>query len=391
MEKSTRSFGTAGKIFLDRKTYIGNIGLYTGDSGVLLLLTQYYLWSGDERYVNKAYEVLTKIEEMISGKNVLSTFCSGLAGYGWLLCYLNEKEVLDIDEDYFAELDTLLELWINKMQARREYDLMHGLLGLGLYFLKRQKVDPVRNILNTLAQDAEYDDNGEIRWFSYSQYRPKRYDFGLAHGMAGFLYFLNKCYALGIEQELCYQLGNGIVQFYLHNEMDASTVGSYYPYSILYDDYNQHAYTPTKCRLAWCYGDVSSLSVIYQYAKLVGDKRLERTTVDKLVSTSYRRDLKDVEIKDAQFCHGASGLAHMYNRLYRQTGRCEFKSAAVYWMKVMVTIGLTTNNESGYVFTENNVTNGTMAACYSLLEGSAGLVWFYCPPWMIDIWIGMRL
>lgn len=361
-----------GQFYLDRQTYIGNIGLYTGDSGVLLLLTQYYLWSRDERYLGKLHEYLAQIERMISEGKVAFTFCSGLAGYGWLLSYLREKGLLEVDEDYFGQLDALLERWIETMRAVREFDQMHGMVGLGFYFLKRKKTGPVQQILDILAHEAEYDDNGEIRWVAQSQYKPKRYDFGLAHGMAGILHFLCKSHALGIEPELCRKLGDGIALFYRHNEMDAAAVGSYYPYSILFEDYKQDSCTPVKCRLAWCYGDLAVLSVMYRYAGLVGDGDLERITVDKLALTAARRELKDVIVKDAQFCHGAAGLAHMYTRMYRWTGRDEFKSAAVYWMKVMLTIG-TTGSGSGYVFTENNIENGSMAPCDSLLEGAVGV------------------
>ena len=364
--------GRLMQYYLDRQTGLGNIGLYTGDSGVLLLLTRYYLWSGDERYLTKLHECLTWIEKMISTGQVGPTFCSGLAGYGWLLCYLLEKGLLDMDEDYFSTLDSLLERCAEQMHAAKKLDQMHGLVGLGLYFLKRRKTESIQHILNVLASEAEYDDNGEIRWIAHSQYKPKRYDFGLAHGMAGILHFLSKAYALGVGRELCRKLGDGIVMFYRHHEMDVAAIGSYYPYSILYEDYKQNSYKPEKCRLAWCYGDLSALSVMYRYAGLVRDRELERMAIERLVVSSFRRDLKDAVVKDAQFCHGASGLAHMYHRIYKLTGRDEFKSAAVYWTKVMLKIG-TVDNGSGYVFTENNIENGSMAPCDSLLEGAVGV------------------
>lgn len=81
-------------------------------------------------------------------------------------------------------------------------------------------------VIDYLAKYGEYSD-GEIKWLIKNPFKPPKYDFGLAHGMAGYPYFFGKCYQNDIEPELCKRLGDGIVAFYNNNTQEYEEVGSF--------------------------------------------------------------------------------------------------------------------------------------------------------------------
>lgn len=87
----------------------GQIGLYTGDCGTALLLAQMYLWNKDDRYLQKVEQYLEAIETRIATGRILASFCSGLAGFGWLATYLQQKALLQVSPEYWFRLDEILE------------------------------------------------------------------------------------------------------------------------------------------------------------------------------------------------------------------------------------------------------------------------------------------
>ena len=52
-----------------------------------------------------------------------------------------------------------------------------------------------------------------------------------------------------------------------------------------------------------------------------------------MLLASKRTNLVQEGILDGGFCHGSSGVAHIFNRFYLETGREEFNEARGYWLK----------------------------------------------------------
>jgi hypothetical protein len=48
-------------------------------------------------------------------------------------------------------------------------------------------------------------------------------------------------------------------------------------------------------------------------------------------AAARRRDPETTEVRDATLCHGAAGLAHLFNRLYQATGDPRLREAALHW------------------------------------------------------------
>ena len=58
------------------------------------------------------------------------------------------------------------------------------------------------------------------------------------------------------------------------------------------------------------------------------------TALRILHHTTNRRDLQINSIRDAGFCHGSAGVAHIYWNLYLKTGLQEFLYANDYWLQI---------------------------------------------------------
>jgi len=52
-----------------------------------------------------------------------------------------------------------------------------------------------------------------------------------------------------------------------------------------------------------------------------------------LARRAAERPASETGVVNANFCHGAAGLAHLYNRMYQTTGEPELGRASRYWLE----------------------------------------------------------
>lgn len=359
--------------FINHIQYINEISLYSGDSGILLSLSVYYMQTGDEAYLKRIYDYVDHIQELLMDpyKSVLESFCGGLAGYGWMLHFLNRNGIVEVDEGLFEQFDEVL---FNRMKIyckSNSMDQLHGALSIGRYFLARNNVAALKCILKRL-DETKTASGYEIKWETEKiDTKDTKYDFGLAHGMAGYAYFISQCYVRGVMTKLCLKLLKGIRKFYSNNEQDFTTCHSFYPTIILKNEYPLSERN-MRARLAWCYGDIGVLYSLFLVARNTGNKDYENEIVSKLEKVSARRDCNDTSVKDACFCHGASSIAHIFNRMYFFTGNIIFKESSVYWLKVTLILGRNTKESpTGYLSYKGHEKSWKID--YTLLEGVAGV------------------
>jgi len=70
--------------------------------------------------------------------------------------------------------------------------------------------------------------------------------------------------------------------------------------------------------------------------------------MEVLLHAAHRRGLPENRVQDAGICHGAAGIAHIFNRLHRNTGRMEFKDAADYWYVETIKMAKFDDGLAGY-------------------------------------------
>ena len=104
-----------------------SIGLLSGLSGIALFYSNLFDVYKDEKYANRLFEIVGKIDQLISEKKITPNFGSGLAGYGWMLLNL-QKDTVNIDDTYFETLDNILEDALFSFSDKDEYDFLHAYL-----------------------------------------------------------------------------------------------------------------------------------------------------------------------------------------------------------------------------------------------------------------------
>lgn len=347
-----------GKFYL--KDYINDsqqsyISLHGGRGGSVLIQYLYFIHTKEKSYkdeINKNIEFL--IHELEKSKSISFTFCNGLAGIGWLLLFLSEKKIILLNNDeFFEDIDYCLSKTLDNFLHMRNFDLLHGAMGVAFYFLKRGDYYHVEKMINFLFNSCEEVEN-ETKWrrFADSQSFENFYDFGLAHGQASILYFLGKCCKYRVLHEKCEKMIMGIVNFYLNNTQNLDIAGSYFPKEITCQEYKSQRNKVSRSRLAWCYGDLGILHTLILVTGWVGLKVHREKFEKMLVNVSSRRDAAETLVQDAQFCHGSSGVSYLYLSAYRLTGNKVFKNASNYWLNQVLKAGKNGRGDSGYLFSD---------------------------------------
>ena len=167
-----------------------------------------------------------------------------------------------------------------------------------------------------------------ISFFEHTdaQHKFPSFNFGVSHGMYGFVAVLNKLLARKINPDKCEAMIRLIIDFTFKQQKDFVIDGVFFPNRIgkgIPDSkYN---------RLAWCYGDLGILNVLHTSSIFLKDIILQEKVIQMLVNTSHRKDMETTMMNDIWLCHGTSGAAHIFKRLYKSTEIKDFKFAADYW------------------------------------------------------------
>ena len=312
------------------------IGLYDGRAGTLFLQYMIYDYNKDPDIKTELIKNITILIEKLSNSEVLhGELSTGLAGIGYVFDIINQDPDLDIDlSDFLDEVDEALIDVVKNFIKNKNYDILHGMLGLGLYFLRRGDFSVIETIIEELHNSSIKKDNC-IAWNRYDDFMIKEniYDFGLAHGISGIIYFLGKCYKNEIQKDLCKTLINGSIAFLEENEQNFKKNGAYYPNKLICSQYDFGKKEEQFSRFAWCYGDLGILNTLLLVATWTGDTQLKKRCIDKLIMNSSRTSVAETSIEDSGFCHGTSGVSLIYKNCYDLTKNSHFLKTSLFWLQ----------------------------------------------------------
>lgn len=311
------------------------LSLYVGRPGMLLARTLIAHKNNDEIQKSKAQSDFDFImQELQEAEFILTPFSSGIAGIGFALDFVDKYKILEEDVlSIVEEIDDTVASDVENLIVKSNYDLLHGVVGVGVYLIRKNSFEEVEKIINALSKEA-IRSGKEIKWKRFDEYRTKKYiyDLGLAHGNMGILFFLGFAYHDGLQKSHCKELIQGLFSFYDNNIQDVEKAGSLFAYSYDAESYEAGKKITQHTRLAWCYGDLGALVTLIRVAQWLGDKEKAHHYELLLEKTLGRRNQKDVQVVDACFCHGSAGNAFLYKHAYEMTGNSKFKDEAIYWL-----------------------------------------------------------
>lgn len=277
-----------------------------------------------------AAEILEKALDRVQTSDAVALY-SGWAGLGWLCAQLGAE-----DEFVCEHADRLLHRALVDRSVHHSYDLISGLVGMGVYFLERLPRDAgvrgLASVLDALEQGATETGAGTT-WFTPAESLPAwqrekapngYYNLGVAHGVPGVLWLLAKLASGGIETERARDLLRSGLAWMCAQQVDPdrAELPSWIAPGVPREDGR---------RMAWCYGPLGASAVVWDAARAIGDDRAEdwaRRMARACAEVPPERGL----VRDAGLCHGAAGNAHIFHRLYRRTGDARFRNAARAWI-----------------------------------------------------------
>lgn len=358
--------------FLDLENVPSSIDLYTGLSGNLLLMTQNFLWTEDRIYLEKIDSYLAfSMLQIEKSLNQNWNFSLALSGWGWVLNYLSQHEITD-SEIVLGSINGYLGGAMANLLMNDNYDQLNGAIRIGRYFIAQGYSGQLTAIISYLNR-IKLTVGDQIIWQKKKEGAVSGYyDLGLAHGAAGILHFLATCLENQVCEEECSALIDGTIRFILSNIQDYQSCGSYFPSMVSAEEHSSGRMKQTHSRLAWCYGDLGIWYTLYTSSVLTKNQPLQMQALAGLKTLASRRSFEETLVVDAGFCHGSSGIAHIFNKIWVTTQDVVFAEARDFWLRETITYGI-----NKYEFLVGNFDNRTFKSCDTLLEGLIGVVLTY--------------
>lgn len=296
----------------------------------------------------------------------LAALSSGKAGFYWFFTYLYNQRLLSKKDLVLLSSDQqrIISGAIDDIRIEN-FDYLHGAIGIAQYLVTSAKKN--RQFFKYLFDNLEVkvpSDGLLIYHFDFFVRKPDtaKINIGLSHGIIAVLKLCIDCYKNKIEFKRSKVIAYRLIDFLIrHVNKDRNIC---YFASIL----NQDDPGDGKSRLAWCYGDLTIGYVLYCASEAFRDKAIEILSLEVLIATTKRKTFDQTGVKDLGICHGASGIAHVYNRMWNLTGNPIFKEACDFWIKETLTLLLDGPNAGKRYIPKDEIFEDN----YSLLEGTAG-------------------
>lgn len=321
--------------------------LPTGAAGAALFYAHLSRRDGRE-YCSRTARLLDDAIGVVASVPMGSSLHGGFTGVGWVVQHVSGWCLDAEDEDPLGDLDETLLRFLDAPSVDCDHDLISGLVGFGVYALERWPRPAARRclqrVVHHLAAQAEHTASG-VSWRTAPAHLPARerelfpegyYALGVAHGIAAVAVLLAGASARGMREEVR-PLLDGAIRFLLScDEPD-----SHFPACV-------HPSIPTMpTRSAWCHGDPGIAVALFAAARALDHQSWSEEAL-RIARRSLRRAPAESGADEPGLCHGAAGLAHMYNRLYQATGAPEFRDGARFWFERTLTL-LASEPEPGFL------------------------------------------
>lgn len=343
--------------------------------------------------------LLERCTEALATMPLAPDLYGGFSGVAWTAEHLYgprfasaaTPEVAEDDaEDPLAEIDAALVRYLDRSPWTADYDLIRGLAGFGVYALERlprpSAIACLTRIVDRLAETAEHGPQGTT-WHTAPELLPDwqratfprgYYNLGVAHGVPGVIAMLAAAAAAGRLGAAgdpaaaalggrARSLGEGAVRWLLAQQPpagNASRFGATFSPET----------PPQRSRLAWCYGDPGIAAALLVTARARGDAALEQLAIE-LALEADNRPAETSGVRDAGLCHGSAGLAHLFNRMYQETGEPRLATISRRWFEHALDFRQPGLGLAGYraFQVEDDAVTESWRADPGLLEGVAGI------------------
>ncbi len=333
-------------------------GLFYGKAGLALYCLYMYKLNKEKRYLNKIEEII----EYLFCKNTVensvlyyqNSFAEGLSGLGYLLLKLRNNEILDNSfNETIDSLSNIIEIDCLKMIKNNKFDFFYGSFGLLYFLLENKKYELCYTYIKQI-----YNLSLKNNFFLYNNTEDpytKGYNFGFAHGVIGFISILLKFIDILdhkiMIKDFIFNLLLSMSKFgkniFVPNNFrsidDYKTFPSIYPYNIYIDNFTlnttlnaeiiKNGIVHYTTRIGWCNSDMGHSLLYYKAGVILQNDDFINTS--QLIGNFLikRIDFNVTGIDSMYMCHGSSGVAQMYKRLYELTHNENYFESYLYWLE----------------------------------------------------------
>jgi hypothetical protein len=320
-----------------------DIGLPWGRAGIALPFHYLGLAAGRRAYHRVAEELLNDAVDAMAELEMEASLYGGFTGIAWVAAHLGwpaEDSGDGEDGDVFSELDGILAGAQGVTLLGGQYDLVSGAVGLGVYGLERLPAQSAAALLDAVTRDLSAQVVQETEgttwrrrheWLAAEQRAvcPHGcFDLGIAHGVPGILLLLAAMRARGIQDPLIDEMLDSGTRWLIAQRLPPGKRSAF-------PSITGGEGKPEPSRLAWCYGDLGISFALLRAAHSLGRPEW-REAATELARAAAERPFKSSSVLDTGLCHGAAGVAHLFNRLYQETGNTLLKDAAERWFEQLL-------------------------------------------------------
>jgi class I lanthipeptide synthase len=304
-----------------------------GLAGFALLFAELARRRPQDGHRDHAKQLILKAASAIEEDPLPPWFYAGFSGIAWSIARLGRLGISSIED--MEEIDEALLGLVSQRPWKADYDLITGLVGLGVYALERLPRPVAARCLEEIVARLEERSTRVgpgLSWWTPPEHLPPHqravcrdgyFNLGAAHGVPAVVALLALIARAGVAEQKARELSAGGARWLLANTLSDSP-GARFPTCIAPD------FPADLARSAWCYGDPGVVLCLLVAARAMSDLELERTVLE-IAREAARRPAEHTGVQDAGLCHGAAGLGHLYNRLFQATREPLFKEAATSW------------------------------------------------------------
>lgn len=296
------------------------ISVMTGLGGISMFYAQLLkVEPNNLDYRMKFNNVIEKLFSKYEEEDFNLFYCDGLCGLVTALRLLEQNNLLEEYDlkDFFLEAETIFSEQLNKdIDNIEQIDFLHGNLGIINYFLNFSNSNIQIDCIKTVSFIDEYISSIEL-----TNDNEKLINFGISHGMAGYLIILSKLYDLE-ENYLYKKIIDKIIAIYLHFEDVEKHDKSIFP-TMAFTTLNNKQQT----NLGWCYGDQTISYAINRVSKSFNNSFLMKKSLEYSLHWSKKNTCeKALRIPyDYMFCHGVSSVTYLNKKIFELTNQKIFK------------------------------------------------------------------
>jgi len=336
----------------------------------------------DEASLSRYDAAVERLAEHVErGFRSLSLY-GGLAGAGWVLAHISDE-----GHEFLGEVDARLIAELEVTPWRADYDLIQGLVGLGVYFCERLRGGAasarrgIERVVEQLAATAERSEDA-VTWYTApellvpwqrEQVPTGYYNLGVAHGVPGVIAMLGAVAALP-EPELAAtrararELCDGAIRWLRAQRLPPDPKGRFASWI------HREPREPSRSRNAWCYGDAGIAAAAWSAASRTG---AEPGEWQELALEAAQRPAELCLVMDPNLCHGAAGLAHLCNRFYQASGDARFRAAARGWFERALALRRPGEGIAGFTAwrppDDGDAERSPFHTSHDFLDGTAGV------------------